>query len=157
MLSASLRLTLRARFAHAKLLQAHVEPKGGSHPTLSACPISTVVQHHPSLFYFSVSYLLLCTTSSRIIQANLLIFIGRFVGRRYHSMKRKGKHPEKALSALGVCNISTPGFYADGNGLYLKVDKSGSKRRIQRIMINRKRVDLGLGSLRDVSLKEARE
>ncbi|NNJ96244.1 MAG: tyrosine-type recombinase/integrase [Gammaproteobacteria bacterium] len=72
-------------------------------------------------------------------------------------MKRKGKHPEKALSALGIRNISTPGFYADGNGLYLKVDKSGSKRWIQRIMINRKRVDLGLGSLRDVSLKEARD
>ena len=92
------RLPLRARVAHEKLLQAHFEPrgvltltyppnyKGAKRPPYnlaereSARPISTAVQHCPSLLYISVSYLLLCTTSSSIIQANLLIFVGRYVG-----------------------------------------------------------------------------
>ncbi len=70
---------------------------------------------------------------------------------------KKGKHPEKALSAIKVKRIKEPGFYADGNGLYLKVDKSGAKRWIQRIVINGKRCDLGLGSVSLVPLSEARE
>ena len=37
-------------------------------------------------------------------------------------MKRKGKHPEKALSAARVRTIKEPGRHADGNGLYLIVD-----------------------------------
>lgn len=71
--------------------------------------------------------------------------------------KPNGKHPDKALSALQVRSTSKPGFYADGNGLYLKVDHSGAKRWIQRIVINKKRCDIGLGSVTVVSLKEARE
>jgi len=43
-------------------------------------------------------------------------------------LKRKGKHPEKALTAIGVRQAKTPGRYADGNGLYLEVDPSGAKR-----------------------------
>lgn len=50
-----------------------------------------------------------------------------------------------------------PGFYGDGNGLYLKVDPSGAKRWIQRIVIQGKRRDIGLGSTTLVSLAEARE
>nr|WP_197276958.1 site-specific integrase [Sphingomonas profundi] len=53
--------------------------------------------------------------------------------------------------------VSTPGFYADGNGLYLKVDPSGAKRWVQRLMIHKKRTDIGLGSTSLVSLAEARE
>jgi len=68
-----------------------------------------------------------------------------------------GRHPYKALTVQAVKNITEPGFYADGNGLHLKVDKNGSKRWIQRIVIDGKRRDLGLGSLRLVSLKEARD
>ena len=34
-------------------------------------------------------------------------------------MKRRGSHPEKALSAIKVRSLSQPGRYADGNGLYL--------------------------------------
>jgi hypothetical protein len=56
-----------------------------------------------------------------------------------------------------VRKLNEPGFYADGNGLYLKVDKTGAKRWVQRIVINGKRSDLGLGSVSLISLKEARE
>lgn len=72
-------------------------------------------------------------------------------------MKQQGKHPEKALSALKVKNLSTAGKYADGNGLYLVVDPSGAKRWLLRIVVQGKRRDIGLGGLSIVSLAEARE
>lgn len=68
-----------------------------------------------------------------------------------------GQHKEKRLSAATVRTIKEPGFYADGNGLYLKVDTSGAKRWVQRIVIHGKRRDIGLGSASLVSLAEARE
>ncbi len=71
-------------------------------------------------------------------------------------MKGKGRHPVNALTALRVKKESNQGFYADGNGLYLKVDKNGAKRWIQRIVVNGKRRDLGLGSALIVSLADAR-
>lgn len=72
-------------------------------------------------------------------------------------MKQQGKHPEKALSALKIKNLSTAGKYADGNGLYLVVDPSGAKRWLLRIVVQGKRRDIGLGGLSVVSLAEARE
>jgi integrase len=48
-------------------------------------------------------------------------------------------------------------MYGDGNGLYLKVAPSGAKQWIQRLVIQQKRCDLGLGSVALVSLSEARE
>ena len=71
--------------------------------------------------------------------------------------KAKGIHLQYKLSALFVRSTSKAGFYGDGNGLYLKIDKSGAKRWIQRITITGKRCDLGLGSVTVVSLKEARD
>ena len=65
-------------------------------------------------------------------------------------------HPEKALNAAKIKNAK-PGRYADGNGLYLICDKSGAKRWILRTVIHGKRCELGLGSLRLVSLADARE
>lgn len=76
------------------------------------------------------------------------------VGKQGLVMKQ---HPYNALNALKVNKLKEPGSYADGNGLYLKVDKSGAKRWIQRITIQGKRRDAGLGSLRDTSLSEARD
>lgn len=70
---------------------------------------------------------------------------------------KRGRHPEKALSAAGVRALSAPGFYADGHGLYLKVDENGAKRWVQRLVIHGKRRDIGLGSVSLVSLAEARE
>lgn len=71
--------------------------------------------------------------------------------------RKSGKHPEKALSAAFVRTVVEPGKYNDGQGLFLKVDKSGAKRWVQRIVIRGKRTEIGLGSASLVSLAEARE
>lgn len=68
----------------------------------------------------------------------------------------RGKHPHQALSAATVRATSVPGRYADGNGLYLVVDPSGAKRWLLRTVIKGKRSDIGLGSVRLVSLADAR-
>ena len=70
--------------------------------------------------------------------------------------KPRGKHPQQALSVVRINSLNEPGLYADGMGLYLKVDKTGSKRWIQRVTIRGKRTDLGLGGYPLVSLAEAR-
>ena len=67
------------------------------------------------------------------------------------------RHPDKALSPVRINTIKRKGRYADGNGLYLIVDEAGAKRWLLRIVVHGRRRDLGLGSLRLVSLAEARE
>ena len=71
--------------------------------------------------------------------------------------KKEGRHPEKALSAAFVRTVTEPGKYFDGHGLFLKVDKTGARRWVQRINIRGKRTEMGLGSASLVSLAEARE
>ncbi|MDB5594196.1 MAG: integrase family protein [Hyphomicrobiales bacterium] len=71
--------------------------------------------------------------------------------------KGLGKHPDKALSAIKVRQLTKPGRYADGNGLYLVVDPSGAKRWLLRTVVGGKRRDIGLGGLSLVGLAEARE
>ena len=66
----------------------------------------------------------------------------------------KAKH--NALSAVGIKALKTPGAYADGNGLTLRVT-DGGKRWIQRITVGGKRRNIGLGGYPAVALKEARE
>ena len=61
-----------------------------------------------------------------------------------------------SLSAAFVRNVGAPGVYADGNGLTLRVDGSG-KRWVQRVTINGKRRNMGLGGYPPVSLGRARE
>ena len=72
-------------------------------------------------------------------------------------MGGKGRHPEKALTAVKVRALKVAGRYADGNGLYLVVDPSGAKRWMLRTMVGAKRQDIGLGGLSLVTLAEARE
>ncbi len=72
-------------------------------------------------------------------------------------MKRRGPHPSEALNEGLVRLLRVPGLYADGKGLYLRVDNTGAKRWILRTMVQGKRRDLGLGSLRTTSLAEARQ
>jgi integrase len=72
-------------------------------------------------------------------------------------MKPLGRHPERALTPVQVRNLSAPGRYADGGGLYLVVDPSGAKRWLLRTVIKRRRRDIGLGSASLVALAEARE
>ena len=70
--------------------------------------------------------------------------------------KPKGRHPQKALSAAFV-RSAPPGRHADGNGLYLFVQPSGTRSWIQRLLIRGRRRELGLGSVALVPLAEARE
>ncbi|MDA0822255.1 MAG: tyrosine-type recombinase/integrase [Proteobacteria bacterium] len=67
------------------------------------------------------------------------------------------RRPEKVLSAAFVRQVTKPGKYFDGHGLYLRVRLNGGRQWIQRIVIRRKRCELGLGNPSLVSLAEARE
>ena len=69
-----------------------------------------------------------------------------------HGMRR----PAKTLSAAFVRTAREPGKYFDGHGLFLRVEPSGSKRWVQRIVIRGKRREIGLGSGDLVTLAEAR-
>jgi len=60
------------------------------------------------------------------------------------------------LSALKVANIRDRGWYCDGNGLWLQVAKGLTKTWVFRYNVNGKRRHMGLGSLRQVSLADAR-
>lgn len=61
------------------------------------------------------------------------------------------------LSITKVRSNLKPGRHGDGAGLYLKVRKSGSKSWIFMNYKNGKMSELGLGSLDDISLVEARD
>ena len=71
--------------------------------------------------------------------------------------KKPTKRAEKALSAAFVRTVTKPGKYTDGHGLFLKVDTSGARRWVQRIVIRGKRSEIGMGSASLVTLAEARE
>lgn len=60
------------------------------------------------------------------------------------------------LTAIEVKNLTTPGLYPDGAGLHLQIAKGGSKSWIFRYSFAGRKRDLGLGSVKDVSLADAR-
>jgi integrase len=62
----------------------------------------------------------------------------------------------KTLTALRVSKLTEAGAYSDGGGLYLIVDASGAKRWQFRFRWRGARREMGLGSLRSVSLEKAR-
>lgn len=55
-----------------------------------------------------------------------------------------------------VQTTTEPGKHFDGHGLYLRVDPSGAKYWVQRIVIQGKRTEMGLGSVDFLSLADAR-
>jgi integrase len=61
------------------------------------------------------------------------------------------------LTAKKVEHVTTRGMHADGGGLYLQVAKGGSKSWLFRYKLYGRTHWHGLGSLRDVSLEEARD
>jgi len=61
------------------------------------------------------------------------------------------------LSALSVSRMSAPGRHSDGGGLYLQISSSGARSWVFRFMLHGRAREMGLGSLRDVSLAEARK
>ena len=69
----------------------------------------------------------------------------------------KGTHRDKRLTAATVRSLTKPGMYPDGQALYLKIDEAGSKRWVQRLVVQGKRRDIGLGSVAITSLADARE
>ena len=72
-------------------------------------------------------------------------------------MKPKGRHPDRALTAIKVKALSVAGRYADGNGLYLMVDPSGAKRWVLRTVFSVAVATWVLEGAQLVSLAEARE
>ena len=62
-----------------------------------------------------------------------------------------------ALSATRAKVLKDPGRYADGGGLHLYISKAGRKSWVQRVTIDRRRRDIGLGAFPSVSLAQARE
>ena len=63
----------------------------------------------------------------------------------------------KKLTAARVKSLKKPGLHRADVGLYLSVKPSGRRSWIQRVLINGKRRDIGLGGFPDVSLAQARE
>lgn len=61
------------------------------------------------------------------------------------------------LSATAVKAAKTPGRYGDGDGLYLLIGPTGARSWVCRVQKEGKRRDIGLGSVKKVSLALARE
>jgi integrase len=61
------------------------------------------------------------------------------------------------LSAREVAALAKPGRHSDGGGLYLNVTASGARSWVFMWKLAGKRREMGLGSLRDVSLAKARQ
>ena len=76
--------------------------------------------------------------------------MGRFVG----TIMARGIN---RLSAKAVETTKRPGLVADGGGLYLQVSRAGAKSWIFKFMLNGRAREMGLGSLKAVSLASARE
>ena len=60
------------------------------------------------------------------------------------------------LTAAGVKNARA-GRHADGLGLYLLVSASGARSWVLRVQVDKRRRDIGLGSVTTYTLAEARE
>lgn len=66
-------------------------------------------------------------------------------------------HLRNKLNVKQIAALSNPGVYSDGGGLYMRVRKTGTRSWLYIGMINGKRREIGLGSVLDVNLSEARE
>ena len=62
-----------------------------------------------------------------------------------------------SLTAAKVKELTNPGRYGDGGGLYLSIAKGGSKSWVIRLRIDGTRTDKGLGGYPKVSLSAARK
>jgi integrase len=61
------------------------------------------------------------------------------------------------LSDKTIRNLKRPGMHGDGRGLYLQVTSGGAKSWILRYSIRGRAREMGLGSLKDVTLADARD
>ncbi|MGC9953120.1 MAG: Arm DNA-binding domain-containing protein, partial [Rhizomicrobium sp.] len=67
-----------------------------------------------------------------------------------------GKRTLNRLSAKEAEKLKTPGRHSDGGGLYLAIDNGGRRRWVFMYVRRGRRVELGLGGGRDLSLATAR-
>jgi integrase len=65
-------------------------------------------------------------------------------------------HTLNRLSAKKVERLTAPGRHSDGGGLFLSIDKAGRRRWVFLYTRRGRRIELGLGSGRDMSLAAAR-
>ncbi len=74
-------------------------------------------------------------------------------------MHKKGhkKRVTRQIDPKLVRAITEPGFYGDGNTLFLRVAPGGSKQWVQRLTVHGRRRSIGLGGVSYVTLAEARE
>lgn len=70
---------------------------------------------------------------------------------------KMANYRRQRLTALGVTSKKEPGYYADGGGLYLRVTPSGTKSWMFRYMLRGRAREMGLGSILDKPLAQARE
>jgi hypothetical protein len=65
----------------------------------------------------------------------------------------------RALNKLSAAMVraASPGKYSDGGGLWLHKREDGGAQWFLRATVHGRRREMGLGSLHNVSLKEARE
>ena len=61
------------------------------------------------------------------------------------------------LTALQIAKLTAKGRYPDGNGLFLTIGPSGAKSWLLRFQLNGRERYMGLGSVKNFTLKEARE
>ena len=61
------------------------------------------------------------------------------------------------LTVKGLAKLTAPGRYPDGNTLYLFVQRSGARSWVQRLVVDGRRRDIGLGSAKYVTLAQARQ
>ncbi len=64
--------------------------------------------------------------------------------------------PSNRLTAVTVAKTKSPGMYADGGGLYLRVTPEGTKNWVLRFMLSGKARWMGLGPVPMFSLQQAR-
>ncbi len=68
------------------------------------------------------------------------------------------RHPRSRLTDRTVVSTSTPGRYADGEGLYLLVGPTGAKSWVLRVKVRGgRREDMGLGGVATTTLSAARD
>src|SRR5438105_1109462 len=63
----------------------------------------------------------------------------------------------KRLNARRVETISAPGYYPDGDGLYLQVTSAGAKSWVYCFSLRGRSREMGLGSAALLSLADARD
>ena len=68
----------------------------------------------------------------------------------------RGRHPRRRLTDVEVRSAG-PGRHSDGEGLHLFVRPNGARSWVQRIVVQGRRRDMGLGGYPLVSLAKARE